>query len=78
MKKETVKKFDFKMIYSEKYKKGGAVVRKECLPRAKHLPFIDSDMGGEIIHAEILEAGVGRANGKRVEYQVLKIFMETP
>lgn len=72
------KAFKFEMRYSEKYKKGGAVIKKECLPKAKHLPFIESDSAGEIIRAEILEAGVGQVDGKRVEYQVIKIFMETP
>lgn len=72
------KKFKFDLRYSEKYKKGAAVVRHDCLPKVKHLPFIDSDTGGEIIRTEILEAGVGKVDGKRVEFQVVKFYMDTP
>lgn len=71
-------KFKFDLRYSEKYKKGAVVVKPDCLPKAKNLPFIDSDVNGEIIRTEILEAGVGKVDGKRVEFQIVKFYMETP
>lgn len=59
-----------KLIYKEGYQKGSMMLRKDCLPRLRNLPesmVVDS--------AEIKEAGVIERDGKRMEYQVIRVVL---
>lgn len=58
------------VVYAEKYRRGAMRIRAEHLPVLHHTSWpVDS--------VELLEAGVVEREGKRLEFQVLRVYLNT-
>lgn len=60
-----------KLLYEETYKKGAAVIRAGNLPTLYHI-----NPEFRVLSCEIQKAGTVEREGQRLEYQVLKVFLE--
>lgn len=58
-----------KVIYREKYRNGGMFLAAGFTPVCRH-----HTQGFDLYRAKITEAGACLHEGKKVEYQVLKIY----
>lgn len=60
------------VLYAEKYRKGGAVIKQDNLPVLRH-----TTPGFDVERAEIMEVGrVETPDGVRQEYQILKVYFK--
>ncbi len=59
-----------KLIYKEHYKKWTHKIKKEYLPKLKHITDC------ECTEAYLLSAGKINRDGKEIEYQELRIYLE--
>lgn len=60
-----------KLLREETYRKGAAMVRTGKLPTLYHI-----NPEFRVLSCEIQKAGAVERNGVRLEYQVLKVFLE--
>lgn len=60
-----------KLLLEETYRKGAATVRADKLPTLYHL-----NPGFCVVSCEIQKAGAVERNGQRLEFQVLKVFLQ--
>lgn len=59
------------LLYEETYHKGAMMVRAGKLPTLYH-----TDPTFRVLSCEIQKAGAVERNGQRLEYQILKVFLE--
>jgi len=59
-----------KLLREETYRKGAAMLSAGCLPTLYHMNRF------KVISCEIQKAGAVEREGQRLEYQVLKVFLQ--
>lgn len=59
------------LLREETYRKGAAMIQSGKLPTLYHITD-----GFRVLSCEIQKAGVVDRDGQRLEYQVLKVFLE--
>jgi len=60
-----------KQTYVESYKTGSAKLREDKLPTCIHV-----NSGFEIMEAHVLKSGVVERDGKRLEFQEMRIYFK--
>ncbi len=67
----SVKRVKDKLLREETYRKGAMVLRPGKLPSLYHI-----NPSFRVLSCEIQKAGAVERDGQRLEYQVLKVFLE--
>ena len=59
-----------KIVYEESFKKPYPKMVKEALPKLNHL-----EDGWKCVEAQIMKNGLAERDGKRLEYNILKVYI---